>query len=362
MKVLMTADTVGGVWTYCLELCAALPEVRFVLAALGPPPSAAQKAAADRVKNLRLESHSCRLEWMPGCERDLAQSGTWLLELAQRHQPDLVHANGYAQVLLPWRVPVLLGAHSCVVSWWRAVHGTDPPQSWGDYRRRVTAAFARADAVVAPSESFLRELLALYGRPRRAYAVYNARQRHDGESTPRRADLVLGAGRVWDEAKNLAVLDRAARDLSAQVCVAGETRAPHGTRTGLCAARALGPLSAEVLRRWMERAAIFVSPALYEPFGLATLEAAHAGCALVLGDIPSQRELWQGVALFVPPRDGDALRTAIAGLLADAPARERLAGGARRRARLYAPRRMATAYRALYRELLPQGAQMEVVA
>jgi glycogen(starch) synthase len=362
MKVLMTADTVGGVWTYCLELCAALPDLRFVLAALGPPPSQAQKAAADKLNNVQLECHTCRLEWMPNCERDLEQSGAWLLELARRHQPDLVHVNGYAQALLTWRVPVLLGAHSCVVSWWRAVHGTDPPETWRDYRRRVNAAFARADAVVAPSESFLRELVALYGRPRRAYAVYNARQRPGTDGAARRADLVLGAGRIWDEAKNLMVLDRAARDLAAQVCVAGETRAPHGTNTELAAARALGPLSSEVLQRWMERAAIFVSPALYEPFGLATLEAAHAGCALVLGDIASQRELWQGVALFVPPRDADALRTAIAGLLADAPERERLATAARRRARLYAPRRMATAYRALYRELLPQGAHLEVVA
>jgi glycogen(starch) synthase len=362
MKVLMTTDTVGGVWTYCLELCAALPDVRFVLAALGPPPSPAQMSAAARLTNVRLESHSCRLEWMADCERDLAQSGAWLLELARRHHPDLVHVNGYAQALLPWGVPVLLGAHSCVVSWWRAVHGTDPPESWRSYRERVTAAVARSDAVVAPSESFLRELVALYGRPRRGYAVYNARQRPSGETTSRRADLVLGAGRVWDEAKNLAVLDRAARELAAQVCVAGETRAPHGTRAELRAARALGPLASDVLQRWMERAAIFASPALYEPFGLATLEAAHAGCALVLGDIPSQRELWQGVACFVPPRDDDALRNALAGLLADVPERERLATGARRRARLYAPRRMATAYRALYRELLPQGAQMEVVA
>src|SRR4051812_1675371 len=138
MKVLMTADTVGGVWTYCLELCAALPEVRFVLASLGPLPSPEQQAAAARLKNVRLESFSCRLEWMPDCERDLADSGAWLLELARRHQPDLVHVNGFAQALLPWRLPLLLGAHSCVVSWWRAVHGTDPPDAWRGYRERIT--------------------------------------------------------------------------------------------------------------------------------------------------------------------------------------------------------------------------------
>ena len=48
--------------------------------------------------------------------------------------------------------------------------------------------------------------------------------------------------------------------------------------------------------------------ARYEPFGLAVLEAAQAGCALVLSDIPTFRELWNGAAQFVPPGD-DAARS-----------------------------------------------------
>ena len=34
-KVLMTADAVGGVWTYALDLVRALPEVEFALATMG---------------------------------------------------------------------------------------------------------------------------------------------------------------------------------------------------------------------------------------------------------------------------------------------------------------------------------------
>ncbi len=40
---------------------------------------------------------------------------------------------------------------------------------------------------------------------------------------------------------------------------------------------------------------------LYEPFGLSVLEAALSGCALVLGDIPSLRENWDGAADFAEP-------------------------------------------------------------
>jgi hypothetical protein len=56
--------------------------------------------------------------------------------------------------------------------------------------------------------------------------------------------------------------------------------------------RCLGPLEASELAGWMHRAAIYALPARYEPFGLSALEAAQAGCALVLGDLSSLREVW----------------------------------------------------------------------
>jgi glycosyltransferase involved in cell wall biosynthesis len=70
----------------------------------------------------------------------------------------------------------------------------------------------------------------------------------------------------------------------------------------------------------MQRAAIFAAPALYEPFGLGVLEAARSGCALLLSDIASFRELWDGCAEFVDPRDPAAIAAAIRRLLED-PAR-----------------------------------------
>jgi glycogen(starch) synthase len=356
MKVLMTADTVGGVWTYALELCAALPDVQFVVATLGALPSDAQRTEAARLPNLELEPRECLLEWMPGFTGDDGTAG-WLLGLAARHRPQLVHVNGYLHALLEWDVPVIVVAHSCVISWWRAVHGCDAPPQWNDYRANVAAAFARADAVVAPTETHLRDAVALHGKPRRAFAIYNARQLSRSTAAIARDRVVLGAGRLWDHAKNIATLDRAAQELDAPVYLAGETRAPGGGGSELRAAHPLGALSPQSLRHWMERAAVFAAPAVYEPFGLAPLEAALSGCALVLGDIPSLRELWQGAALFVPPRNSDALRDALRTLLADTATRESMAARAQRRARLYSPQRMAVGYRAVYRELAPDSLQ-----
>lgn len=105
----------------------------------------------------------------------------------------------------------------------------------------------------------------------------------------------------------------------------------------------LGPLPAPALRAAYARCGVFASAALYEPFGLAPLEAAQAGAALVLSDIPTHRELWADAALFVPPRDAEGFARAFASLL-DAPGEAaRLGARAARRARRYGRARMVAA-------------------
>jgi glycosyltransferase involved in cell wall biosynthesis len=65
------------------------------------------------------------------------------------------------------------------------------------------------------------------------------------------------------------------------------------------------------------------------------LEAASAGAALVLSDIPTFRDLWDGAALFVDPRDPSDVARAVNGLIADRTLRRRLGQDALRRATLY---------------------------
>jgi glycosyltransferase involved in cell wall biosynthesis len=101
----------------------------------------------------------------------------------------------------------------------------------------------------------------------------------------------------------------------------------------------------------MARAAIYVMPARYEPFGLSILEAAVSGCALVLGDIPSLRELWDGAALFVPPADRRKLAHVLGDLIADAGLRNKLADDAQKRAANFSLERMARQYVTVYQLL-----------
>jgi glycosyltransferase involved in cell wall biosynthesis len=180
------------------------------------------------------------------------------------------------------------------------------------------------------------------------FVVWNGIEPIDALPEPK-APFVLAAGRMWDAAKNLSTLTRAAADLNCPVLVAGPAPDPADLSRNV---QMLGELSRNELRRLMRRAAIFASPARYEPFGLSVLEAASAACALVLADVASFRELWDGAAIFVDPTDADALRRAIGELCADASRRAQLQQAAVTRARIYSLRRMVDSYAALYQSVL----------
>jgi glycosyltransferase involved in cell wall biosynthesis len=161
---------------------------------------------------------------------------------------------------------------------------------------------------------------------------------------------VLSAGRLWDEAKNVAALDAVAQDLTWPVYVAGDN-AHAGDATPVSNVQMLGRLPQAELKECMARAAIYALPARYEPFGLSILEAALSGCALVIGDIATLREIWGDAALFVAPDDHEALRAALQSLMEDADLRQQMANRALQRATEYSTARMAQHYFDLYQEL-----------
>jgi glycosyltransferase involved in cell wall biosynthesis len=198
-----------------------------------------------------------------------------------------------------------------------------------------------------------------YGDFRAAPAIYNGR-RLRGIPPLAKQPYILTAGRVWDEAKNIVALAQVAPQLSWPVFVAGEEHHPEGGTAHFDTVQRLGKLAPDELALWLGEAAIFALPARYEPFGLAVLEAGLAGCALVLGDIPSLREVWDGAACFVPPAQPDALVEELEHLIGDMWWRELMAQRARARALRYTPARMAQAYTTLYAQLKCAGTSKQV--
>ncbi len=361
-RILMSADTVGGVWTYALELARGLLPygVEVALATMGTPLTPKQWKAAKSIPKLQVFESNFKLEWMEDAWEDVRLSGEWLLDLEERIQPDVVHLNGYAHGALPWRSPILIVGHSCVLSWWEAVKGEPAPPSWDRYRQEVKRGLQAANLVVAPSASMLAALNKYYGSITQGRVVPNGCDRNKFNPAEKK-QIVLTAGRLWDEAKNVAVLEHIAPKVLWPIYMAGEETHPHNETQRHRKRREeggssvhLGRLSAEELARWYAMAAIYVLPARYEPFGLSVLEAALSGCALVLGDIPSLREIWGEAAVFVPPGDGEVIAGAINALITDSTRRCQLAKMASDRALEFTPQRMAAGYLKAYEDLIHQ--------
>src|SRR3546814_16259568 len=126
--------------------------------------------------------------------------------------------------------------------------------------------------------------------------------------------------------------DRAAGRGGWPVVSSGAGRGPQGQAFEPVHARSPGPMDGAAVRTMMGRAAVFTAPSLYEPFGLAALEAANAGAALVMADIPGFREIWDGAALFADPRDPQAVSRALNAVTVDDNLRRGLASRSRPRA------------------------------
>ena len=346
-RVFMTTDRVGGVWTYATDIVAGLADrgIDVTLAILGPsqgdtPPSHPRVAIIDT---------GLPLDWLVPNAETLAQTSHALAGFARQSGADLIHLNSAGYATAGFDAPVVAVCHSCLGTWWDAVRGGDVPPDFGWRTAALGAAYAACDRLVAPSEAFAAATTSRYGV--RPAVVHNGRAATGLAAA--KQPFVLTSGRLWDAGKNVQALDAAAALMRGEVRAAGSLHGPDGTTCTLRAATALGQLSPAALAADLARAAIFASAALYEPFGLGVLEAAQAGCALVLSDIPTFRELWSGAAIFVPARDPDVIAATLDSLLASPIEAARLGQLALDRARRFTVDAMVQGTIAVYANLLP---------
>ncbi len=354
-RLLMTLDAVGGVWQYATELACALRAHGFetILAVMGPPPAPEQREAIKRCKGVTLVETGLPLDWLSDADAT-RRAGAEVAALARREKVDLIHLNSPALAAGQlWSAPVVGVAHGCLATWWDAARDgrpLDPAFTW--HRDMMAQGLRTCDRVIAPSASFAETVRRVFAMPSTPMVVHNGRALPARVRACAGTNSALTAGRLWDEVKNCATLDRAAARLAFPFHAAGDTTAPHGEVTAATHLRLLGQLDAAAFAARLAQRPVFVSAATFEPFGLAVLEAAGARCPLVLSDIPTFRELWEGAAVFVEPHDAEGFAQAIEAILRDPDRRDALGEAAHARALDYTPERMATSMAHHYRDLL----------
>ena len=353
-RVLITLDAVGGIWRYTIDLARGLAayDVSCLLAGFGPEPDAEQRAECAAVPNVEMVWTGEPLDWMVTDPGALDPVAGRLAALGRRWGADVLHLNVPSQAVgLACDCPVIVASHSCVPTWWEAMRDTELPVAWKWQLERNRTGLRRADLVLACSESHGAALRRVYDTLPPMRVVYNSSPavlKHMRSDEP----MVFAAGRWWDESKNGAVLDAAALSTPWPILLAGSPVGPNGQRAVFQNVGTLGSLLHDDVLRMMRRASIFAAPSRYEPFGLAVVEAATSGMALVLADIPTFRELWDGAALFVKPDDADDWGRAFTRLAGDEPLRGRLAAQAAHRATRFNVQRQVAEVHAIYTDVM----------
>lgn len=366
MHVLVTADTVGGVWTYAKELVTGLVcrGARVTLVSFGDLPTSAQTEWIDVLQGVDFRPTAFRLEWMQEAEQDISASHEFLLSVINETNPDVLHLNQYCYGSLPVTIPKVVVAHSDVLSWWKSVKNEVPGDiawlRW--YREAVSAGLHAATSVVAPSYWMLGEIEALYGPPTHSSVIYNGRTVALFNPYVSKDDYVLSVGRLWDSGKQVSLLTQI--ESPSPIFVLGAEQHADQALQGEHEFSARNPKlyvkgtqSETQLRHWYSRASVYVATSRYEPFGLAPLEAAMSRCAILANDIPSFREVWGDTACYFETNDPSSLRQQLNRLLGDRELRLTYANLAYNRARQsYTSERMVDEYMSLYHSLVTAGA------
>ena len=366
MHVLVTADTVGGVWTYTRELVTGLARrgARVTLVSFGEIPASPQTDWLDGLRGVDFRPTAFRLEWMQDAPDDLEASSDFLMGVVKETRPDLLHLNQFCYGALETDIPKIVVAHSDVVSWWVAVHGEEPRDTrwlrW--YRETVSRGLRSASAVVAPSRCMLQNVAAHYLKPSQSAVIYNGR--NPGLFNPHgtKDEMVLSVGRLWDGGKQVSLL--AERDHKIEVCIAGTEQHPDQVLRGATPAipprrnvQFRGKQSEAQLVQLYGRASMYAATSRYEPFGLAAVEAALSRCAILANDIPSFHEIWGDTAVYFRYNDAESLAQQIQRLHDDRELRLTYSNLAYHRARARCTaERMVDDYMNLYQSLVPAGA------
>src|SRR5215207_686097 len=208
IKVLMTTDAVGGVWTYSTGLASALAAagMEVHLVTLGPRPRE-EKREMLRNPRVRLIESNLALEWQDAGGDDLPNARRFLEDLEDAIQPDVVHLNSFREATFDWLAPVVVVAHSCVKSWSLACEDTEwlSEAKWQHYTRAVAAGFDRTQAWVSPSQAFHDVICNLYRPSSPGTVIWNGIPSAASPPSSKRR-FILAAGRWWDAGKNISLL------------------------------------------------------------------------------------------------------------------------------------------------------------
>jgi glycosyltransferase involved in cell wall biosynthesis len=213
----------------------------------------------------------------------------------------------------------------------------------------------RADAVVVSSKSYYD---VVRGCSRKYVVPWGVDvDKFSGSRVPHEGYRLLFVGQMRPY-KGVKVLLQAVKEIDAQLSVVGDgpDRAryqEYARKLGIRNVHFYGAVSDDALRQMYLSSDVLALPSvsLNEAFGLVTLEAAAAGCAVIASDLLGLRDTVKEFGLLVKPNDPQKLKDAFLSLR-DEDVREKYVTAGRRVVKEYEWHRVAKEYAKIYAEVV----------
>lgn len=296
MKILISTDNLGESYTFSVDLATYLQNygIDVVLAITGFSLTPQQKKD---LQDFEYYFEEFKQEWMVNPWNDIREAGKWLMRIKKTVRPDILHLNSFALGGLQWNLPLIITMHSCILSRSQAVYNKSAVTENAKYRRMSQRGLRNADVVTSSTRAMLSYADKMYGPLKKSMVIPKGRSSYLYQ-TDVKEKYIFSTGQLWDDAKNLKLILKAAPEIGYPVYIAGDN---NNLQINNLPKNVFftGKLPFPQLVDWLANAFIFLLPAKYEPFGYPFLEAAFSKCALVGGDIPTLREIWQDTMLYV---------------------------------------------------------------
>ena len=376
MRVLMTSSAERDIWQFTSLLVGQLAEhhaASVLVVVLGRLPAESNIAflchrahpdATVEVQNLDgpldNEEHAAADQ--------LAVTRSALRDLARQWGAQVIHANHFSAVAAGFEsIPVLLTAHGDQCSKHSLVDGESPPQVEPGYVEMIRRSLMTASCVVAPS-GFVADCLSRWFGYRGVVRVipYAATPFPEAMEAERKIDVVT-SGDLWAPSTNFVCFQAAAALAPDLAFAAIGPLVPYGIQRTRPIAHSIlftGDASKAELNQMLANSKVYVSASTYDPTGVGSIQAALAGCRLLLSDSAFYRAIWGDRAAYFDARDVDSLlagiRSLLVGMDMDMETWYTGDGPARRQAiQLHSAQHVAAAYLATYQRLALRNGLVE---
>lgn len=345
LKILMTTDIGNNKWDYTNVLAQSIlslqkAQILFV--------STGRSYEPKQIDYAEFINSDISVKWENNFHKFKANNerfGEFIDEVAKDFQPNIMHLNHYCNNI---KTPVtkILTTHGDALN---NIKWTSFNMHYHPYKQYIQSCLNNSDRIVATTKVLAKNLLSSYDIDKQINLIYNGIQceAYNGEKT---GMVLLASSKSLLKKHNLDMILRILQRLPDDMKIYVIGSKPEWLRLPE-KLEFLGNLSNDELKKYYDKASIYLALSSWDIFNMNTFYAACSGCALLACDSPIFKEIWGDSAHFFDMNNSDNFMRNLNNLLENKLLLEKVTQSCKNKAlSTYSLKRMGYEYLNLYKK------------